>query len=154
MDGTRRPTTRTHTIITRAVIVFFPGFFYEAIVQHVIYATDSCRVDRVVYPSWGTTTRNFQFSGTGVVAQSCAATCQMTRKDGAIMEILNGGFWFDCPFFQCMPTGRHSGSTPDIGRVRLCSRLPCGLHGAGSPTSVVCSRELVSCGNGGTLCRS
>ena len=52
-----------------------------------------------------------------------------------------------------MPVGRHSDSTPDSRRVRLCSRLPCGSHGAGSRTAVVCSRELVSCGNGGTLCR-
>ena len=50
-----------------------------------------------------------------------------------------------------MPAGRHSDSTPDSGRVRLCARLPCGSYGAGSPTAVVCSRELVSCGNGGTL---
>ena len=66
-DGTRKPTIRTHTIITRAVIVFFQ-FFYEAVDQHVTYVTDFCRVGRVVYPSWGTTPRNFRFSGTGVVA--------------------------------------------------------------------------------------
>ena len=53
-----------------------------------------------------------------------------------------------------MPAGRHSDSTPDGRRVRLCSRLPYGSYGAGSPTAVLCSRELVSCGNGGTLCRS
>ena len=57
-------------------------------------------------------------------------------------------------FFHCVPAGRHSDSTPDSRCVRLCSRLPCGSYGAGSPTAVVCSRELVSCGNGGTLCRS
>ena len=68
-DGTRRPTTRTHTIIMRAAIVFFPVFFYEAVVQHVTYVTDFCRVGRrVEYPSWGTTPRNVQFSGAGVVA--------------------------------------------------------------------------------------
>ena len=55
-------------------------------------------------------------------------------------------------FFQCIPAGRHSDSIPDSRRVRLCSRLPCGSYGAGSPTAVVaCSRELVSCGNGGTV---
>ena len=53
--------------------------------------------------------------------------------------------------FHCMPAGRHSNSTPDRRRVRLCSRLPCGSYCADSPTAVVCSRELVSCGNGGTL---
>ena len=54
--------------------------------------------------------------------------------------------------FDCMPAGRHSDSSPDSKRVRLCSRLPCGSYGAGSPTAVVvCSRELVSCGNGGTM---
>ena len=63
--GTRRPTTRTHTVITRAAIVVF----YVAVV-HVTYVTDFCRVgiDGVVYPSWGTTLRNFNFLGTGVVA--------------------------------------------------------------------------------------
>ena len=57
-------------------------------------------------------------------------------------------------FFHCMPAGRHSNSTRDSRRVRLCSRLLCGSYGAGSPTAVVRSHELVSCGNGGTLCRS
>ena len=38
-DGTRRPTTRTHTIITEAAIVFDSRFLYEAIVQHVTYIT-------------------------------------------------------------------------------------------------------------------
>ena len=66
----------------------FSFLFYEEVVQHVPYVTDFCRVGRVVYPSWGTTPRNFQFSGTGVVAQSCAATCQITRKDGAIIDTL------------------------------------------------------------------
>ena len=48
---------------------FFQGFCNEAVVQHVTYVSDSCRVGgRVVYPSWGTTPRNFHFSGTGVVA--------------------------------------------------------------------------------------
>ena len=51
------------------------------------YVTDFCRVGRVVYPSWGTTPRNFQFSGAGVVAQSCAATRLTTRKDAAIIDI-------------------------------------------------------------------
>ena len=72
----------------------FSAFFYEAVVQHVTYVTDFCRVGRVVYPSWRTTPRNFQVSNTGVVAQSSAATCQITRKDGTIIGILYGGFWF------------------------------------------------------------
>ena len=68
-DDTQRPMTRTHTIITRAAIVFFSVFFNEAVVQHVTYVTDFCRVGRrVVYPSWGTTRRNFKFSDTGVIA--------------------------------------------------------------------------------------
>ena len=53
--------------------------------------------------------------------------------------------------FHCMPAVRHSDSTPDSRHVSPCSRLPCGSYGAGSPTAVVCSRELVSCGDGGTL---
>ena len=78
-------------------------FFFEAVVQHVTCVTDFGRVGRDVYPLWGTTPRNFQFSGTGVVAQSCAATCQITRKDGAIIDILYGGFWFDSSFFTACP---------------------------------------------------
>ena len=64
--------------------------------------------------------------------------------------------WFLVPLLllHCMPAGRHSNSTPDSRRVCLYSRLPCGSYGAGSLTSVVCSRELVSCGNVGTLCCS
>ena len=46
----------------------FFGDFHEAVVQHVTYVTDFSRVGRVVYPVWGTTRRDFQFSGTGVVA--------------------------------------------------------------------------------------
>ena len=65
-DGTRRPTTSTHTIITRAAVDFFSVFFYEAVVQHVTYVTDFCRVGRVVYPFMGNDPP--QFSGTGVVA--------------------------------------------------------------------------------------
>ena len=69
-DGTRRPTTGTNIIIMRAAIVFiFKGYFSEAAVQHATHVTDFCRVcRRVVYPSRGTTRRNFRFSGTGVVA--------------------------------------------------------------------------------------
>ena len=48
----------------------FSRVFYEAVVQHVTFVTDFCRVGRVVYPSWGTTPRNFKFSGTGVVDSS------------------------------------------------------------------------------------
>ena len=61
--------------------------------------------------------------------------------------------WFLVPLllFHCMPAGRHCDSTPDSRRVRLYSRLPCGSNGARSRSTVVCSRELVSCGNGGTL---
>ena len=67
----------------------FSGFFYEAVVvQYVTYLTAFCRVSRVVYPSWGTTPRDFPFSGTGAVGQRCAATCQITRKDGAIIDML------------------------------------------------------------------
>ena len=60
----------------------------------------------------------------------------------------------ELPYFRCMPAARHRDSTPDSRRVCLCSWLPWGSYGAGSPTAVVFSRELVSCGNGGTLSRS
>ena len=62
-------------------------FFYDAVVQHVTYVTVLCRVGKVVYRSWETTPRNFQFSGTGVVAQSRAATSKITRKYRAVIGI-------------------------------------------------------------------
>ena len=145
------PPTRPHTIITRAAIVFFQFFFYEAVVQHVTYVTDFCRVDRVVYPSWGTTPRNFQLSSAGVVA--ALQPVRYPGKTGRSL-IFVWRFLVRLLLFHCMPAGRHSDSIPDSRRVHLCSRLPCGSYGAGSPTAVICSRELVSCGNGGTLCRS
>ena len=53
-------------------------FFHEAVVlvQHVTYGTDFSRVGRVVNPSWGTAFRNFDSSGTVVVA---AAALQPVR---------------------------------------------------------------------------
>ena len=44
-----------------------------------------------------------------------------------------------------------SDSNPDSRLVGVCSRLPCGSYGAGIPIAVGCGRELVSCGNWGTL---
>ena len=68
-DGTRRPTTRTRTIITESSDRLFSRFFHEAVVQHVSYVLIFVElVALYVYPSWGTTPRNFQFSSTGVVA--------------------------------------------------------------------------------------
>ena len=100
---------------------------------------------------WGTTPCNFQFSGTGAVA-----ALQPVGPFGKPWRSLTFVWWFlvRLLFFHCMPAGRHSDSTlPHSRRVRLCSRLPCGSYGAGSPTAVVCNRELVvnSCGNGGTM---
>ena len=68
--------------------LFFSFFLHQAAVQHMLLdATDFCRVCRkVVYSSWGTTPRNFQFSGAHG-GSSCSATCQITRKDGAITGI-------------------------------------------------------------------
>ena len=89
--------------------------------------------------------------------RSCASTCQITREGWAIIDICTAvvfGFLFPLLLFHCMPAGRHSDSTPHSRRVRLYSRLPCGSYGAGSPIAVVCSRELVSCGDGRTLCCS
>ena len=141
-DGTRRPTNRTHTIIMRAAMVFFAGIFYEAVVQLVPHVTEFCKVGRrVVYPSWGTTTRKCQFSGTGIVA-ALQPVKQLGKARRSPIIVL----WFlvRLPFFHSMPAGRQSDSTPHSRRVRLCSQLPCGSHGAGSLTAVVCSRELVS----------
>ena len=92
------------------------------------------------------------FSGTSVV-HSCAVTCQITREDVAIIDIcMVVSIRLLC--FHYMAAGRQSDSTPDTKYVRLCSRFRCGSYGAGSPTAVVCSRELVSCGNRGNLCCS
>ena len=133
--------------------LFFSFFLRgSTVVQHVTYVTDFCRVcSRAVYPPWGTTPFNFQFSGTGVVA-----ALQPVKYLGKAGRSLIFVLWFlvRLLLFHCMPAGRHSDSTPDSMRVRLYSRLPCVSYGADSPTAVVCSRELVSCGNGGTLCCS
>ena len=102
--------------------------FYEA-VEHVSCVTDFCRVGRVLYPSWGTTPRNF--TGTGVVA-----ALQLVRYLGKTWRSLIFVWWFLVRllfFLLHVPAGRHS-STPDSRRVRLCSRLPCGSYGAGSTT--------------------
>ena len=64
---------------------FFFIFFHEAIVQHVTYVTDFCRVGRAVYPSWGTTPPHFSMFRDR--RRSCAATCQINREDGAIIDI-------------------------------------------------------------------
>ena len=62
-------TQHTHHHHESSDRLFLKVFFYEAVVQPVTYVSDFCRVCRtVVYPSRGTTRRNFQFSGTGVVA--------------------------------------------------------------------------------------
>ena len=74
------------------------------------------------------------------------AALQPVRKPGKTERLLIFVWWFlvRLLFIHCMPAGRHSDSTPDSRRVRLFSRLPCGSYGAGSPTAVVCSGELVS----------
>ena len=35
--------------------------------------------------------------------RSCAATCQVTREDGAIIDICKVVFWFDCSSFTACP---------------------------------------------------
>ena len=137
----------------RTAIVFFQGFFDEAVVQHVSYVTDFGGVGRVVYPSWGATPRNFQFSGAGVVA--ALQPVKITREDGAIINIFKVVFWFDCSFFTACPRVVNLTALQTAGTF-VCAHdyRAARRYGAGSPTAVVCSRELVRCGNGGTLCRS
>ena len=66
--------------------LFWASWPAQLVVQHVTYVTDFCGVcRRVVYPSWGTTRRIFQFFIHG--RRSCAATCQITREGGAITDI-------------------------------------------------------------------
>ena len=48
-DGTRRPTTRTHTTIMRAAIVLFSGIYYEAVVQHITHVTDFVEFVKELY---------------------------------------------------------------------------------------------------------
>ena len=128
-----------------------------------------CRGDEVVaivvaaviqiqaYPTKSSTTqapystRHCAYTRTGVVA-ALQPVKQLGKAGRSLIFVL----WFlvRLLLFHCMPTGRHSDSTPDGRRFRLCSRLPCGSYGAGSPTAVVCSRELVGCDNGGTPCCS
>ena len=62
-------------------------------------------------------------------------------------------FSLDCSFFTACPrVFTPAALQTAVRRVRLCSRLPCGLYGAGSPTTGVCSRELGSYATWGTLC--
>ena len=133
---------------------FLQGFFtYEAVVQHVIYyVTDFCRVGRVsCQPLMGNDPPNFQFSRTGVVA-ALQPIKQLGKAGRSVIFV--SWFLVRLLLFHCISTGRHSDSTPDSRLVRLSSRLPCGSYGEDSPTAVLCSRELVSCGNGGTPCCS
>ena len=51
--------------------------------------------------------------------RGCVATCQITREEGAIIDSFMAVFGL--LFFHRMPAGRHSDSTPDSRRVRLCS---------------------------------
>ena len=87
----------------------------------------------------------FNFSGTGVVV--ALQPVKKLRKAGRSLV-----WWVlvRLLLFHCMPAGRHSDSTQDSGRVCLRSRIPRGSYGAGSPTAVICSRELVGCGNWGS----
>ena len=65
----------------------FFHFFYEAIVQHVTYVTHFCRVDNSCIPGPFMENDPPQFSIFRRGRRSCAATCQMTREDGAIIDI-------------------------------------------------------------------
>ena len=121
---THDPHTHPHHESSDSV---FSGFFYEAVVQHV--TTDFCRVCAALQP--------VKYLG---------------NAGRSLIFVL--GFSVRLLLFHCMFAGRHSNSTPDSRRLRLCSRLPCGSHSAGCSTTVVCSRELVSCGNGVSLCCS
>ena len=81
--------------------------------------------------------------------RSCAAICQITRKGEAIIGI--GKLVFgSIDLFSLHARGsslrEHSGQQARSSVLTITVRF-----GARSPTAVVCSRELVSCGNGGTL---
>ena len=66
----------------------FRGVYYEAVIQHVTYVPDFCRLVELYTLHGERLPRNFQFSRTGVVAQKCPSTCQITREDGAIIDFL------------------------------------------------------------------
>ena len=138
----------------RAAIVFLSGFFYEAVVvQHVTYDTDFCRVcRRVVYPSWGTTPRNVQFAGTGVVA--ALQPVKKLGKAGAIVDICICVFWFDCSCFTACPRVVTLSTLHTAGAF-VCAHVyayrAVRTVQAAQPLAVVCSRELICCGNGGTM---
>ena len=57
--------------------------------MNLIYVTDFCGVGRVGYPSWRDAMGNEPppFSTFRHGRRSCAATCQITREDGAIIDI-------------------------------------------------------------------
>ena len=62
---------------------------------------------------WGTTHRKFQFAGHG--RRSCAATCQITREGGAIIDICFFLFLVRLLLIHCMPAGRRSDALQTAG---------------------------------------
>ena len=135
-DGTQRPTTGAHTI-TRAAIIVFICFFYEAVLLLYlsIHVTGLRSVGRVVYPSWEIIPSNDR--GPGIIA-----VLLVFRQPGKTRRSFMFVWWVLVRFlfFRCLSASLDS--TPDLRAcVSPCSRLPCVSYGAGStPDSKCCSQ--------------
>ena len=99
-------TTRTYTIITRAAIVFF-WTFCETVYNKLLTALIFVELVEL-YTLHGERSSAIFRHG----RRSCAATCQILGK---MWRSLIFVWWFHVLrllFFNCMPAGRHSDSTP------------------------------------------
>ena len=80
--GARKLTVRTHTIITRAGAIAFFLYFFESVVQQISCATDFVELVELC-TLHGEQSHEFFRQG----RRSCAETCQITREDGAVIDI-------------------------------------------------------------------
>ena len=130
---------------------FFLFFlFRRQLVQHgtsltsLIFVELLVLVESYVYP-WGTTPRNFQ----AAASYSCAATCQITRKDGAIIDIFIQSivyFWFDCSPFTACPRAVTLTALQTAAGAFVCANDYRAVHTVqtAQPLAVVCTCELVT----------
>ena len=123
-DGTRRPTNRTNTIITRAAIVFFHCFFtrqqYNILLPSLISVVLAMLypLHEEYLPANKQKKTIFRHG-----RRSCAATWQITREGVAIIYVRNMVLG-SIAFYHCMRSRHHSDRSPDSRRVRLCSQSP------------------------------
>ena len=93
-----------------------------------------------------------QFLGTTVVAALYILSDNSARRSDHLH--LYGSFWFDCSFFTACPRVVTLTTLQTAG-VFVCAHDYSAVRAVQATlqtaTAVFCSRELVSCGNGGIL---